>query len=109
MEVKSLLEEYTSKELLEKFGKGSHKPGSGSAAAFQAMLAAKLIHTVIQITNDDEHRLRYTDVLPDLLTKDDDLTKRIYPTLEKLFQKDAILFDKVIELREETLVNQIPR
>lgn len=101
MEVKSLLEEYTSKELLEKFGKGSHKPGSGSAAAFQAMLAAKLIHTVIQITNDDDYRLRYAAVLPELLNKDDDLSKRIYPTLEGLFQKDAILFDKVIELRRK--------
>jgi Zn-dependent peptidase ImmA (M78 family)/formiminotetrahydrofolate cyclodeaminase len=101
MAVKSLLEEYTSKELLEKFGKGSHKPGSGSAAAFQAMLAAKLIHTVIQITNDDEHQLRYADVLPYLLTKDDDLTNRIYPSLEALFQKDAILFDNVIELRRK--------
>jgi Zn-dependent peptidase ImmA (M78 family)/formiminotetrahydrofolate cyclodeaminase len=101
MEVKSLLEEYTTKELLEKFGKGSHKPGSGSAAAFQAMLAAKLIHTVIQITNDDDHRVRYAKVLPDLLTKDDDLTKRIYPALENLFQKDAVLFDRVIELRRK--------
>ena len=39
-------------ELLEKFGKGSHVPGSGSAAAFQGMLSAQLILTVISLTLD---------------------------------------------------------
>ena len=29
----------SAEELLEKFGKGEHIPGSGSAAAFQGMLA----------------------------------------------------------------------
>jgi formiminotetrahydrofolate cyclodeaminase len=31
---------------LMKFGAGNHKPGSGSAAAFQGMVSAKLISTV---------------------------------------------------------------
>ena len=38
------------KTLLEKFGRGSHKPGSGSAAALQGMLAAQLILTVTSLT-----------------------------------------------------------
>ena len=30
-------------KLLEKFGAGNHKPGSGSASAFQGMLAEKVV------------------------------------------------------------------
>lgn len=39
--------DYSAKELLEKFGAGNHKPGSGSAAAFQGLLSAQLIRTFI--------------------------------------------------------------
>jgi len=46
----SKLIELSTEELLKKFGSGKHKPGSGSAAAFQGMLSAKLIHTVIDLT-----------------------------------------------------------
>ena len=38
----SLLEG-TVNNLMTKFGAGNHKPGSGSAAAFQCMVSAKLI------------------------------------------------------------------
>lgn len=100
MNDKPLLE-YPAKELLNKFGKGSHKPGSGSAAALQAMLSSQLIHTVITITNEDKYKQRYEKVLGELLIIDNKLMKRIYPSLENLFQNDAILFDKVIQLRRE--------
>ena len=93
--------QYPTKELLDKFGKGSHKPGSGSAAAFQGMIAAQLIHTVIALTNQDKYKANYEKALPELLKQDNDITKRIYPSLENLFQKDAVLFDKVIVLREK--------
>lgn len=96
-----LLLDYSSKDLLEKFGKGGHKPGSGSAAAFQGMLAAKLLNTVIALTCSDKYKEKYKEVVPELLEKDKDLTELIFPRLEELFQKDAILFDKVIQLREE--------
>jgi len=46
--------ELSTEELLKKFGSGKHKPGSGSAAAFQGMLSAKLIHTVIDLTKSRE-------------------------------------------------------
>jgi Zn-dependent peptidase ImmA (M78 family)/formiminotetrahydrofolate cyclodeaminase len=100
MEQKPLLE-YPTKELLNKFGKGGHKPGSGSAAAIQGMLAAQLIHTVISITSDEKYKAKYEKSLPELLRFDEDITSRIYPALEALFQKDATLFDRVIELREK--------
>lgn len=96
-----LLLDYPSKDLLEKFGKGGHKPGSGSAAAFQGMLATKLLNTVIAITCGDKYKEKYKEVVPELLKKDMDLSERIFPSLEELFQKDAVLFDKVIQLREE--------
>jgi len=104
-----LLLDYPSKDLLEKFGKGGHKPGSGSAAAFQGMLAAKLLNTVIAITCSDKYKEKYKEVVPELLLKEKDLTEIIYPRLEKLFQKDALLFDQVIQLREKRDKETNPR
>lgn len=49
----------TTEKLLEKFGAGNHKPGSGSAAAFQGMLSAKLLVTVISLTNELKRRDNY--------------------------------------------------
>jgi Zn-dependent peptidase ImmA (M78 family)/formiminotetrahydrofolate cyclodeaminase len=100
MEGSSLLDLPTSK-LLEKFGAGNHKPGSGSAAAFQGMLSSQLIHTVISITFEPKHKSKYENHISRLSEIDADITGRIYPTLGKLFQEDAILFDKVIKLRRE--------
>jgi len=100
MDGKSLLSLPT-KELLDKFGAGNHKPGSGSAAAFQGMLSAKLIHTVISISCDPKHRSKYENYLQHLTEIDADITERIYPSLESLFEEDAVLFDKVIKLRRE--------
>ncbi len=91
-------------ELLEKFGGGKHKPGSGSAAAFQGMIATKLLITVIGITNRSKYQKIYGTYLPTLLKYLDDLETRIFPDLSELFINDAIEFDKAIELR--TLRNQ---
>ena len=41
----------TVNQLLDKLGKGGHKPGSGSAAALQGMISSKLVQTVIIISN----------------------------------------------------------
>ena len=49
--------EKTVNELMEKFGAGNHKPGSGSAAAFQGMVSAKLISTVISLTAEEKEFL----------------------------------------------------
>ncbi|MEQ1739407.1 MAG: cyclodeaminase/cyclohydrolase family protein [Methyloglobulus sp.] len=86
-------------KLLDKFGAGEHKPGSGSAAAYQGMLSAKLIHTVISLTNDPKHRHRYSNYIDDLLKADAEIQNRIYPRLEELFHEDSEQFDKVINLR----------
>jgi len=91
-------------ELLDKFGAGKHKPGSGSAAAFQAMIASKLLITVIGITNRPTLQKKYNSFLPTLLKYLNDLESRIFPQLSELFINDAIEFDRAIELR--TLRNQ---
>jgi formiminotetrahydrofolate cyclodeaminase/Zn-dependent peptidase ImmA (M78 family) len=83
-------------ELLRRFGSGKHKPGSGSAAALQALLAVQLIRTVIELSKSRE---RYRAWLPDFRRMEADLTNRIYPTLESLFQLDSEQFDRVIKLR----------
>lgn len=92
--------EYSTKKLLEEFGRGNHKPGSGSAAAFQGMLSAQLIRTVISLTNKEKRRAQYKQWLPELLKMNSEIANRIYPALERLFQEDSIQFDKAITLRK---------
>src|SRR5690554_4535881 len=91
----------TTEKLLEKFGAGNHKPGSGSAAAFQGMLSAKLLVTVISLTNEAKRRETYKNVLPKLLSMNNEIHNRIFPRLKDLFQEDAIQFGKTIQAREE--------
>ncbi|MBD1366985.1 cyclodeaminase/cyclohydrolase family protein [Mucilaginibacter sp. ZT4R22] len=86
--------------LLNKFGAGNHKPGSGSAAALQGMLAAQLTLTVITLTNDIKNRGRYKNSLTELNRIDLDIKSRIYPRLEQLFQQDSEEFDRAIKLRQ---------
>ena len=86
-------------ELLEKFGAGNHKPGSGSAAALEGMLAAQLIQTVIRLTTDETRREVYETHFEKLLKIDSEIENRIYPALTKLFRKDSDEFDKVIKAR----------
>lgn len=91
----------TTSELLEKFGAGNHKPGSGSAAAFQGMLSAKLLVTVISLTNEDKRKESYKNVLPELLKMDEEIHNKIFPQLKRFFQEDAIQFGKTIQARED--------
>lgn len=93
--------EITTDELLEKFGAGSHKPGSGSAAAFQGMLSAKLLMTVISLTTDLKRRSKYKEAYPKLVKMDKEIQEKIFPELTRLFHEDAIQFGKTISAREE--------
>lgn len=87
-------------ELLEKFGKGSHIPGSGSAAAFQGMISAKLLVTVISLTCDEKRKITYGAVAPELIKMQLKIVERIFPELTNLFHKDSYHFDLAIKLRE---------
>lgn len=83
-------------KLLEKFGAGSHKPGSGSAAALHGLLACKLISTVVQLTSDRE---KYSGVSAEMRVISEQLHSVYEPELAKLFQEDSEVFDRVIQLR----------
>lgn len=83
---------------LGKIGAGSHKPGSGSAVAFQGMLSAQLIKTVIDLSI---MRKRFNCKKEDLVFISNEIDTIIYPTLEKLLQEDANQFDKVIIARQK--------
>lgn len=87
-------------ELLAKFGEGKPVPGSGSAAAYQGMLAVQLIATVTKLTKDPKRQKNYSQFLHRLLEIENQLELRILPKLEHLFQEDSDQFGEVITLRE---------
>ncbi len=91
----------STEKLLTKFGAGNHKPGSGSAAAFQGMLSAELLVTVISLTNEEKRRNTYRSSLPKLLKMNTEIRDRILPELTGLFQEDSIQFGKAIASRKE--------
>jgi formiminotetrahydrofolate cyclodeaminase/Zn-dependent peptidase ImmA (M78 family) len=85
------------KELLEKFGAGSAKPGSGSAAALTALIACQMIKTVIDVSKDKPSKRSFQKEFDTIKNRLD----VIIPELEKLLQEDSDLFNKVYELRLE--------
>lgn len=82
--------------LLSKFGSGGHKPGSGSAAALLALIACKLVQTVVSLSNG---RAEYAGVRDQLSLANQDIVHEVEPFLAEAFQKDALLFDRVIQAR----------
>lgn len=82
--------------LLDKFGSGSHAPGSGSAAAFIGLLAAQLVVTVGHLTLErseyERHHVRVAEICTRIQTD-------LVPLLTELFQADADAFDLVIQTR----------
>ncbi|WP_367755557.1 cyclodeaminase/cyclohydrolase family protein [Flavobacterium sp. WC2430] len=85
-------------DLLEQFGSGKEIPGSGSAAAFQGMLSAKLLITVISLTKGKE---KYAPFFPALTQMNERIESHIYPNLCRLFQQDSDHFERTINSRKE--------
>jgi len=82
--------------LLEKFGSGTHAPGSGSAAALMGLLSGRLIVTVAMLS------LRKVEYLPDhpkIEFVAEKITLELEPLLRDLFQRDSTTFDEVIKAR----------
>jgi formiminotetrahydrofolate cyclodeaminase len=79
------------------FGSGQASPGSGSAAAFMGLLAAKLIITVclksIEKSNDEEKTKAFH-----YLTQE---CHKHYDGLRELFEADAVEFRQVVDLRKQ--------
>jgi formiminotetrahydrofolate cyclodeaminase len=85
-------------ELLNKLGSGSHKPGSGSAAALLSLVACKLLQTVVTLSNG---RSDYQGVKDQLTLANQDVVQDIEPKLLKAMQEDSLQFDKVISARRK--------
>lgn len=85
-------------ELLEKFGQGSHIPGSGSAAALSGLLAVELMKTVCKLTISRKED-KYVSVRKDFAIILELLEKETKPKLIELFQKDISVFNEVSKLR----------
>ncbi len=80
-------------ELLQKFGEGSHVPGSGSAAAFSGLLGVELLKTVCKLTLTREED-KYTKVRREI----EIILEKIEESRQKLinlFQDDAECFNQV--------------
>jgi formiminotetrahydrofolate cyclodeaminase len=94
-EIVEFLELPTSK-LLEEFGKGSHIPGSGSAAALSSLIGIELLKTVCKLTQTkpaySEHHSQMAYIQKEL--------EEIYkPKIVQIFYDDSTEFGKASEFR----------
>lgn len=80
-------------ELLEKFGEGSHVPGSGSASAFSGLLGIELMKTVCKLTisRDEDKYVKVRREISIILEQ----VEKSKVELIKLFQEDAECFNQV--------------
>lgn len=83
-------------ELLDRFGKGHHVPGSGSAAALSGLIALELIKTVCILTRTKES---YAEVHNQMDYIKDLVVTKYKPKLIDLCYNDSIEFAKVSEKR----------
>jgi len=90
------LEEISVSELLKRFGEGKAVPGSGSAAALQALINAKLILTVTKITLEPKRKEKYGKEWSTMLKLKEKIENQTIPKLIELFHEDYKAFDGVI-------------
>lgn len=84
-------------DLLERFGDGEHKPGSGSAAALNGMLACQLVITVAKLTVNRDSYQRVTKRAEQIRLR---IEKSLEPSLRRMFGEDSIEFGKVFAARQ---------
>ena len=87
--------------LLDKIGSGKHIPGSGSAAALNGIVAAKLLITVLQATLRPKRERGYGHVWEKCKSIKEEVDNDLIPELEYLFQEDSDQFDRAINKRLE--------
>ena len=76
--------------LLDEFGAGRHKPGSGSAAALLGLVSCKMMQTVITVT---KRNTQYAQNYAPLEFIESALTERLEPFFRDAVQRDSIQFD----------------
>jgi methenyltetrahydrofolate cyclohydrolase len=86
------------KDLLEKYGKGSHIPGSGSAAALTALLGIEMMKTVCKLTLQKSTYRKEHIQMEFILTQ---LESKYKPKLIALFEEDIKVFHSISMLRIE--------
>lgn len=85
-------------ELLEEFGKGSHIPGSGSAAALSALLGIEMMKTVCKLTlQKPQYEKEHTQIQVIL----EQLERKYKPQILQLFNQDIEVFHRVSTYRRE--------
>jgi formiminotetrahydrofolate cyclodeaminase len=94
--METLIELPTNK-LLQKFGSGGHKPGSGSAAALLALVSCQMLRTVITLSNG---RDEYAGVKDQLTLVNQTMANELEPYFLHAIQEDSIRFDRVILARQ---------
>jgi methenyltetrahydrofolate cyclohydrolase len=88
--------ELSAKELLNAFGKGSHKPGSGSAAAYSGLMAIELMKTVILLSLEKPN---YQKLKAEFELLHCYLVENARPDFERYFDDDIQVFSKVFAHR----------
>jgi formiminotetrahydrofolate cyclodeaminase len=82
--------------LLEEFGAGRHKPGSGSAAALLGLIACKIMKTVVTVTLRNP---RYSANFSQLDFVRSLLSERHEQFFHEAVQRDAVQFDRCFRAR----------
>jgi formiminotetrahydrofolate cyclodeaminase len=82
--------------LLDEFGAGRHKPGSGSAAALLGLVGCKMMQTVVAVTL---RNAQYSSNFAQLEFVGSVLTNRLEPFFREAVQRDAVQFDRVYQAR----------
>lgn len=93
--IEEFLDLPTSK-LLEEFGKGSHIPGSGSAAALSSLIGIELLKTVCKLT---QTKPAYAEHHPQMAYIQKELEEIFKPKIVQIFYDDSTEFGKASEFR----------
>jgi formiminotetrahydrofolate cyclodeaminase len=80
-------------KLLDEFGAGRHKPGSGSAAALLGLVACKMMQTVITVTRRNPQP-QYVANMSQLDFVESKLKERDEPFFRDAVQRDSEQFDR---------------
>jgi len=86
----------TTNKLLDQFGAGGHKPGSGTAAALLGLVACKMMQTVILAT---QRSPRYSANIAQLEFIGSSILQQHEPFFRDAVQRDSMLFDRYHHLR----------
>lgn len=84
--------ELPAQDLLDAFGKGSHIPGSGSAAAFAGLMAIELMKTVLQLSIAKPEYEKFKKGFQVIL---DRLSNELKPRFTNYFNDDIKIFHSV--------------